>query len=128
MEYLPIEHTSLDLRCSLLPAEIAAVCERAFGHGVRVTSARELPGGEYNTTYLMHIAGWEPIICRVAPPSGARVFWHEEALMRNEHSILPYFAPIATLLPKILGIDFTRQIIDRDYLFQTYMQGERWFE
>ena len=46
--------------------------------------------------------------------------------MRNEHASLPFLAPIAPLLPSILMTDFTHQVIERDYLFQTYMQGEQW--
>ena len=128
IEYHPIPHTPDDLRCSLTPADIVAVCARAFGPGRQVTSARELPGGEYNTTYLVHSAGEEPVILRVAPVPGAPVFWHEESLMRREHSIQPYFAPIATLMARTLSVDFTHQIIDRDYLFQTCMPGEWWAE
>jgi aminoglycoside phosphotransferase (APT) family kinase protein len=76
----------------------------------------------------VEIIGSEPVVLRVAPPPGAPLFWHEEALMRKEHSIRPYFAPIATLLPQTLCIDFTHQILDRDYLFQSFMPGEPWRE
>jgi hypothetical protein len=38
----------------------------------------------------------------------------------------PRLAPISPLLPRILLADFTHQILKRDYLFQTYMQGEQW--
>lgn len=46
--------------------------------------------------------------------------------MRNEHASLPFLASIARLLPRILMADFTHQIVERDYLFQTYMEGEQW--
>lgn len=105
MECGTIEHTPDDLRRSLAPGKLIAVCERAFGREVKVVSAHELDGGEYNTTYLVRIAGMEPVILRVAPPRDARVFWHEEALMRKEHAIQPYFAPIATLMPRTLTVD-----------------------
>lgn len=48
--------------------------------------------------------------------------------MRNEHYFQPFFAPIATLMPKTLLLDFTHQLINRDYMFQTFMEGERWFD
>ena len=128
MEYHPIQHAPGDLRSALTPAEIVAVCQRAFGHGVRVTSARELPGGEYNTTYLVRLAGGEPVVLRAAPLPGTRVFWHEENLMRRGHSVQPYLAPLGPLLPRTLSSDFTHQIIGRDYLFQTAMPGDPWSE
>ena len=66
------------------------------------------------------------MILRVAPPQTADTAWEDAFLMRSEHAMQPYFAPIATLLPKTLLIDFTHQLIDRDYMFQTFIEGERW--
>ncbi len=43
--------------------------------------------------------------------------------MRNEHASVPYLAPIAALMPSTLAADFTHQIIGRDYLFQTLLDG-----
>jgi len=43
--------------------------------------------------------------------------------MRNEHASVPYLAPIARLMPRTLAADFTHQIIGRDYLFQTLLDG-----
>ncbi len=40
----------------------------------------------------------------------------------------PFFAPIATLLPRTLMADFTHQIVDRDYVFQSTVPGEIWSE
>jgi aminoglycoside phosphotransferase (APT) family kinase protein len=48
--------------------------------------------------------------------------------MRNEHYFQPFLAPIALLMPKTLLIDFTHQLINRDYLFQAFMEGERWYD
>jgi len=128
MEHIELTHTPGDLRQPLAAADIITMCRRAFGRGTRVESAHELGGGEYNTTYRVRMAGAEPVILRVAPPPGARLFWDERDLMRKEQAIQPYFAPIATLMPRTLLVDFTHQLIDRDYMFQTYMHGERWLE
>jgi len=46
--------------------------------------------------------------------------------MRREHAMQPYFAPVAALMPKTLMVDFTHQLIDRDYMFQTFLEGARW--
>jgi aminoglycoside phosphotransferase (APT) family kinase protein len=53
-------------------------------------------------------------------------YWEEAFLMRREHAMQPFFAPIATLMPKTLLVDFTHQLIDRDYMFQSFIDGERW--
>jgi aminoglycoside phosphotransferase (APT) family kinase protein len=101
------------------------MCQRAFGEDIQIESAKELGGGLYNNTYLVHIVGMQPVILRVSPHL-ARQFRMEKNLMRNEYASLPFLAPIASLLPQILMVDFTHQILERDYLFQTYMEGEQW--
>src|SRR5207253_2890321 len=47
-------------------------------------------------------------------------------LMRREVAIQPFFSSIHHLMPKILTVDFTHQVIDRDTMFQTFIEGERW--
>jgi aminoglycoside phosphotransferase (APT) family kinase protein len=46
--------------------------------------------------------------------------------MRREHAIQPFFAPVARLMPTCLLVDFTHQLIDRDYMVQQHLPGERW--
>lgn len=101
------------------------MCQRAFGEEIQVESIKELGGGLYNNTYLVRILDMQPVILRVAPHF-ARQNRHEKYFMRNEHASHPFLAPVAWLLPRILMADFTHQIIERDYLFQTYMEGEQW--
>jgi aminoglycoside phosphotransferase (APT) family kinase protein len=126
VEFSVIERGPGDLRRSLTAAEIQAVCTRAFGSGVMVESAHELGGGEFNSVYRIGLTGRSPVVLRVAPPPGVDLAWHETNLMRHEHAVRPYLAPLASLLPLTLAIDFTHQLLDRDYLFQTFMPGERW--
>jgi aminoglycoside phosphotransferase (APT) family kinase protein len=126
VEFDVIERGPGDLRQSLTPADVQAACRCAFGPDVAVASVRELGGGEFNTVYRIALAERAPVVLRVAPPPGHEFAWHEQDLMRHEHAIRPYFAPIASLLPRTLAIDFTHQVLDRDYLFQSFMPGERW--
>jgi aminoglycoside phosphotransferase (APT) family kinase protein len=102
--------------------ELRAMCRRAFGPRVRVGSAVELGNGMYNSTYRVDIDADRPVILRVAPEP-ARQFRVERELMRNEHASIPYLAPIAPLMPRTLAIDFTHEVIGRDYLFQTMLDG-----
>ncbi len=103
------------------------MCHRAFGEEIQIVSAKELSGGLYNNTYLIHILGRLPVVLRVSPPLN-RQFGSEKNLMRNEYASFPFLASIAPLLPQILMADFTHQLIERDYLFETYMEGEQWAE
>jgi aminoglycoside phosphotransferase (APT) family kinase protein len=106
--------------------QIMRLCQRGFGANLHIESIDELSGGTFNTTYLVTFADQLKLILRVSPPQTADTPWDEALLMRREHSMQPFFAPVATLMPKTLLVDFTHQLIDRDYMFQTFIEGERW--
>jgi aminoglycoside phosphotransferase (APT) family kinase protein len=103
------------------------MCRRAFGPDVPVVSARELGGGTFNSTFLIALNDQQTIL-RVAPPPSADVAWDERWLMRREQQIKPFFAALGSLMPRTLLADFTHQLIERDYVFQTFIAGERWDE
>jgi aminoglycoside phosphotransferase (APT) family kinase protein len=102
------------------------MCQRGFGASVQIESIQQLSGGTFNTAYLITLTGPHKVILRVAPPQTTDTAWEDAFLMRSEHAMQPYFAPLSTLMPKTLLIDFTHQLIDRDYMFQTFLEGERW--
>ena len=102
------------------------MCRRGFGASLQIESFQELGGGTFNTAYLITFTGPHKVILRVAPPHTAETAWEDAFLMRSEHAMQPYFAPVTTLMPKTLLVDFTHQLIDRDYMFQTFIEGERW--
>jgi aminoglycoside phosphotransferase (APT) family kinase protein len=126
VDYVTVERGPYDLQEPIAAHTIVALCRRAFGCGAIVRAIHEIGGGEINNTYRVRLEGHEDVILRVAPPPGAPLFWHEEHLMRREYSIQPYLAPIAPFAPAILMADFTHQLIDRDYMFQAFVPGERW--
>ena len=111
---------------SLTEDLITEMCKSGFGNHAQIESIHELGGGTFNTTYQITFADQFKTVLRVAPPQTADIAWDEIFLMRREHSMQPYFAPIATLMPKTLLVDFTHQVLDRDYIFQSYIEGERW--
>lgn len=120
MEFRPIERVPQHFQQSVTPAQIEAMCRRAFGSDVRVASAIEIGWGSYNNTYRVDVG--QPAILRVAPEA-ARESRITRELMRNEYASTPYLAPIAALLPRTLAVDFTHEIVDRDYLFQSVLDG-----
>jgi len=122
VEFRPIERAPGAFQRSVSAEQLRAMCRRAFGDGVRPSSAVELGLGAYNNTYRVTMEGHRPVILRVAPEP-ARQFRIERALMRNEHATVPYLAGLGELLPRTLAVDFTHQLIDRDYLFQTLLDG-----
>lgn len=88
-----------------------------------VESAVELGGGMYNSVYRLRLGdAAEPVVLRVAPPA-ERQFVSEAHLMRNEYASVPWLAPIADLMPKILAADFTGTVLDRDWMIQSFLPG-----
>lgn len=123
MDYQPIPRPPDAFQQPVTPEEIEVICRRTFGSGTQVTTAAELGGGMYNTTLRVHVSGEErPVILRVAPPPHKQ-FRSERALMRNEFATLPYLAPIAPLMPRLIAADFTHEVIGRDVMVQTLLDG-----
>ncbi|MFI6423379.1 phosphotransferase family protein [Streptomyces sp. NPDC050842] len=103
--------------------QILTVARRAFGPGAEVRSATELGGGMYNTTYRIDLAGREePVVLRVAPEAG-RQFHSEQVLMGAEYVSVPWLAPLADLMPRVLAVDFTQAVIGRDWMIQSFLPG-----
>ena len=111
---------------SLTTDQITSLCQRGFGTGIQIESTQELGGGTFNTAYRITFTDTPRVILRVAPPQTADSAWEDAFMMRSEHAMQPFFAPIAAWMPKTLLIDFTHQILDHDYMIQTFIEGERW--
>ena len=119
-----VERASEAFQQPLTAAQITSMARRAFGEGEgsELVSANELGDGTYNSTYRVALASGLETILRVAP-APERQLRAERGFMRNEHAAAPYFAPIAALLPRTLCVDFTHDLIGRDYMFQTIVPG-----
>jgi len=128
MEYTIVQRDPQAFQQSVPFEHMEAMCQRAFGQGTPIDSVRELDGGQFNNTYLIELADRGPMILRVAPAPERCIFWHERFLMRRELAMQPFLAPIAPLIPTIIMTDFTHQIIERDYMFQSWMPGAVWSE
>ncbi|MER7004119.1 hypothetical protein ABT297_13900 [Dactylosporangium sp. NPDC000555] len=90
---------------------------------VQVSSAVELGAGMYNNTYRVQVRGRDqPVVLRVAPPA-AKQFRSERELMRNEYATVPWLTSIAPLMPQVVAADWSHEVIDRDYLVQTLLDG-----
>ncbi|MEU4358737.1 MULTISPECIES: hypothetical protein [Streptomyces] len=43
--------------------------------------------------------------------------------MRAEYASVPWLAPIAELMPRVLAVDFTQAVIGRDWMIQSFLPG-----
>ncbi|MEW2347407.1 aminoglycoside phosphotransferase family protein [Streptomyces sp. NPDC006684] len=122
MEFQQLERTLGSFQQSVSAEQVQTMCRRAFGPDRQIVSAVELDGGMYNNTYRVEFAGERPAILRVAPEP-SRQSRIERELMRNEHVVQPFLAPIASLMPRILAVDFTHQVLGRDWMIQSMLPG-----
>lgn len=104
------------------------MCRRAFGDEEAVETVHELKGGMFNNSYQVQLSSGIRTILRVGPVRTAKVFSNELGLMRREYAIQPYFCAVRSVMPKPILVDFTHQIVDRDYMFLHYLPGLLWDE
>jgi aminoglycoside phosphotransferase (APT) family kinase protein len=117
-----IDRAPDDFQQPVEPEVLLAICRRALGAGVRVRQIVEIGVGTYNSTYRVDVADGEPVILRVAPELSRQGTAGQE-WMRNEYAALPFLAPLGSLVPRTLAVDFTHQLVNRDYLVQTKLAG-----
>ncbi|MFC4113400.1 phosphotransferase family protein [Nonomuraea zeae] len=123
MDFQPIERPAHAFQQPVTAAQLQAVCHRVFGPGGRVSSATELGLGMYNTTFRVAVEGQErPVIIRFAPEPG-RQLRSEREFMRNEYATVPHLAVIAPLMPRVIAADWSHDLVGRDYLVQTLLDG-----
>jgi aminoglycoside phosphotransferase (APT) family kinase protein len=123
MDFRPIPRDPHAFQQPVTAEDIQAIGQRAFGDAARVTSAVELGGGMYNTTYRITVDSMEtPVILRIAP-APRQQFSSERELMRNEAATVPYLSPIAGLIPRVLLADWSQEITGRDWIVQSHLIG-----
>lgn len=125
MEYTSIPRDDGSFQKPLTAEQLKAMCVKGLGWDHRVVSIRELASGMFNNTYWVTLPD-RKVILRVGPAPEVKVFSNELELLRREQSVEPFFAPVAAILPKTLFSDFTRKIVNRDFVFQTFIEGELW--
>lgn len=115
------------LKRPLSSVQLAAICARFLGAAHGVDAVDEVPGGTINTVYRLHRGERQPLVLRISPPDDhPALFRHEHALLRREFAVQPFLAPLGRLLPDVVFADFTQQLVARDYLVQTWIDGDVW--
>jgi aminoglycoside phosphotransferase (APT) family kinase protein len=106
--------------------QIEALMRDAFGTRARVGGARAAEGGMYNAGYHIDLLGAGParVFLKVAPPDEIEALTHERDLMRAEAATMARLAEAEIgCAPSILIADFSRRMIDRDYLVLEHRDG-----
>lgn len=105
--------------------EIDAAVTRTFG--ARPERVTEFHGGSMNAAYRIDVPGREPVVLKVGPPGTASLLTYEIDALRTEVAFYRA-AGDRFPLPKFIAADFTREVIDTDYLFIELLKGKPWAE
>ncbi len=105
--------------------ELAAVARRAFGRRAGTAAFRELTDGSYNAAYLVTLAGSDvDFVLKVAPDPRLRLLTHEVDLMRTEVDFYRRARQAVDVpVPDVVYADFTRTVLETDYVFLGRVPG-----
>jgi aminoglycoside phosphotransferase (APT) family kinase protein len=115
--------------------ELAAMAHHAFGSRADGATFRELPDGSYNVAYVVTLAesgdggakagaGTTELILKVAPDPRLRLLTHEVDLMRTEVDFYHRAGQVGVPVPDVVHADFTRTVLETDYVFLSRVPGE----
>ncbi len=102
-------------------ANLDAILEEAGFPGAR---ARSFGGGMYNEAYLIE-DGERRFVLRIAPPDHVPQLFYEKCMMRLEPAIHRMIREQTGIhVPDVVYHNFSRKIIDRDYIILEFVEGE----
>ncbi len=89
------------------------------------SSVQRIATGLFNASYAADLPDGRRVVIRIAPPDDAVYCFYEYRMMRQEPAIHRMLrartdAPVA----EVLAADFTRELIDRDFLIMDRLSGE----
>ena len=127
MRYLPLSRPRDAFQQPPSASELAAFSACLLEPGATLVEALEIGGGAFNNTFKLTADDGRRWVLRVSPPHDHPLLFHvERHLLRREHTLTPWLAAVAPLLPKIIGTDFTGEICPRDAVLSEFMPGENW--
>ncbi|MFC7647491.1 phosphotransferase family protein [Streptosporangium lutulentum] len=121
MEFRSIERAPGAFQQPVTAGQIHAMCRRAFGASVSAVSAVELGNGMYNSTYRVDLGSGLPVILRVAPERPAVPHRAGVDAQRARERAVP--RPDRAADAAHARDRLHHEIIGRDYLFQTMLDG-----
>lgn len=105
--------------------ELAAVLAAAGVDPSRLAGRVELGEASYNTAYRLRLADGSGLVLKVAPDPTMPGLSYEHDLMRTETLFYRTALP-AMPVPQVVHADFSRAVLDTDFLLMTELPGENW--
>lgn len=126
MHFVAVDRRTPVLRQEVEPALLQALCREALGQPVELSCAALMGSGHFNTSYRLDLTGRPPVVLRLGPPEGARLWRHERALLQRECSVLPLLRTLGEVIPALLHLDTGRRQVPRDWAVFECRPGEVW--
>ncbi|GAA3436020.1 phosphotransferase family protein [Kutzneria kofuensis] len=92
----------------------------------RLASRVELGEASYNTAYRIRLTDGSGLVLKVAPDPSMPGLSYERDLMRTE-TLFYRTASGALPVPEVVHADFSRALIDSDFLLMTELPGGNWY-
>jgi aminoglycoside phosphotransferase (APT) family kinase protein len=85
----------------------------------------ELGEASYNTAYRLRLTDGSGLVLKIAPDPSMPGLSYERDLMRTE--TLFYRTAVSLPVPQVVHADFSRELIDSDFLLMTELPGANWY-
>lgn len=112
------------LKAPISSKTIESLIKRGLGSGIKVIRSQPIRGGLFNTSYQIELADQRMVVLRVAPPNDKKLLGVEKQLLKREVYINRYLRGTGIPVPQLLFSDFTRKLIDRDYVISEFSEGQ----
>ncbi|HBY08748.1 MAG TPA: hypothetical protein DEH22_13565 [Chloroflexi bacterium] len=101
------------------PETIVKLVKAQFGADAQIAKIKPLTAGWFNTAYEIEFADEHPAaVLRIAPHPQQRLLTYENEMMRKELLIYETLQQANVIpIPRLLGADTSRTLIERDYMF-----------
>lgn len=88
-------------------------------------TVRPVSTGKFSSTFFVNIPNeTSEYVIRISPPDDLLLLFYEKRMMRQEPEIHQLISQKTTIpIPDILAYDFSRKLIDRDFLIMNRMPG-----
>ncbi|GAB3166377.1 hypothetical protein GCM10027059_25330 [Myceligenerans halotolerans] len=114
-------------RRRLADAGINRVLEVSGVGRERLDRWEELGAATYNTAYRIRLDDGTGLVLKVAPDPAAPGLSHERDLMRTEAMFYDTASGVLPV-PGVVRVEFSREVVDGDWLLMTELPGRNWHE
>ncbi|MFI9380682.1 phosphotransferase family protein [Kutzneria sp. NPDC052558] len=105
--------------------QLAGVLAAAGIEPTRLAGRVQLSEASYNTAYRLKLTDGSGLVLKIAPDPSMPGLSYERDLMRTE--TLFYRTATALPVPEVVHADFSRSVLDTDFLLMTELPGGNWY-